>query len=363
MINKRIFGNEMKYLTEVLNWECRASKGASMMQRFEGAFAKKFGRKHGVAFVNGTATMHAALEAWGIGAGDEVIVPDITWVATAGAVLYTGATPVFADIEPGSWCLDPASFESLINEKTKAVMPVHLYGHPSKMDDIMAIAEKHGLHVIEDAAPAIGATVAGKRTGSFGAFAAFSFQGAKLLVAGEGGMLLTDDTNLYEEALSYWDHGKSPERTFWVDRLGFKYKMSNMQAAFGLGQLQRNDEMVEAKRRIFSWYEEGLSDVPELELNREMPWARSIYWMSSVLVNERSPLERDEVACKLKEMNIDTRPVFPAISQYPFWPVAQAPQPVALRVGDRAINLPSGVCLSRDEVDYVCDCLRKLMKR
>jgi perosamine synthetase len=331
------------------------------LSRFENAFAEYIGVKHAIATSSCTGALHIALAALGIGPGDEVIVPDITWVATANAVLYVGATPIFADVEPDSWCLDPASFESKITPRTKAVMPVHLYGHPVRMDRVMEIARRHRLFVVEDAAPAIGAEYQGRKTGTFGDFAAFSFQGAKLVVTGEGGMLLTNNTELFKKAQSIWDQGRSQVRTFWIDERGWKYKMSNVQAAFGLGQLERADELVEMKRRIFSWYEAGLKGVPHVQLNYEVPGARSIYWMSSLLLHEQAGLSRDELREALKQRNVDSRPVFPAISQYPIWPVQQTPQPVALRIGERAINLPSGVCLHQSEVDYVCRCIREVL--
>jgi dTDP-4-amino-4,6-dideoxygalactose transaminase len=330
------------------------------LKAFERSFADYIGVKYALATSSCTGALHLSLAALGIGPGDEVIVPDITWVATGNAVLYVGATPVFADVDPATWCLDPASFRSLITPKTKAVMPVHLYGHPCQMDEILAIAKEHNLAVVEDAAPSIGAEFNGRRTGSFGHFAAFSFQGAKLAVTGEGGMLVTNDEALYQRVYTIWDQGRTPG-TFWIGNRGWKYKMANMLAAFGLGQLERNDEMVEAKRRIFGWYEEGLEGVPHLTLNREPAGSRSIYWMSSVLVGEQAPLTRDALIARLKEYKIDSRPVFPAISQYPIWPVRQKPQPNALRIGATGINLPSGVCLSRDEIRYVCNTLRDLL--
>jgi len=335
---------------------------AKYLKAFEQSFAEYIGVKYALATSSCTGALHLALAALGIGPGDEVIVPDITWVATGNAVLYVGATPVFADVDPETWTLDPASFRSKITPRTKAVMPVHLYGHPCRMDEILTIAQEHGLRVVEDAAPSIGAEVLGRRTGSFGDFAAFSFQGAKLAVTGEGGMLLTNDETLYKQVYTIWDQGRVPG-TFWIAHRGWKYKLANALAAIGLGQLERNDAMVEAKRRVFRWYEEGLAGVPHLSLNREASWARSIYWMSSILVHESSPISRDDLMKELKARRIDTRAVFPAISQYPIWPAPQAPQPNALRIGLRAINLPSGVCLSREEVTYVCTQIRELVTR
>ena len=337
---------------------------AKYIKRFETDFSTYVGTKYALSTSSCTGALHIALKALGIGPGDEVIVPEITWVATANAVLYVGATPVFADVESGSWCLDPNSFERKITSKTRAVIPVHLYGHPAKMDDIMRIATTHGLYVVEDAAPSIGAKFNNQRTGSFGHFACFSFQGAKLAVTGEGGMLVTSDAKLYEKAYSIWDQGRKPG-TFWIQENGLKYKMANVVAAIGLGQLQRNDAMVEAKRRIFSWYLQRLNDVPEIRLNSEMPWAHSIYWMTSIVCNNGSINTglRDSIMQHLKSKGIDSRPVFPAISQYPIWPTKQVAEPVADYIGHNAINLPSGVCLTEREVEYICDQIKVALVR
>jgi perosamine synthetase len=330
------------------------------LDRFEQAFAEYVGAKHALATSSGTGALHLALAALGIGPGDEVIVPDLTWVATANAVLYVGATPVFADVEPDTWCLDPASFEAAITERTRAVMPVHLYGHPARMDRILEIAREHNLFVVEDAAPAIGAEFQGRRVGALGDVGCFSFQGAKLVVTGEGGMLVTNSDEIYARAHALWDQGRTPG-TFWINELGWKYKMSNLQAALGLGQLERVEELIEAKREIFSWYAEGLSGVPHLKLNTEAPWARSIYWMTSVVLDERAGVSRDEFRDRLRRRKIDTRPIFPAISRYGFWPRRQLPQPTAARLGERGINLPSGICLQRDKIDYICGCIREIL--
>ncbi|KFN39669.1 hypothetical protein KN63_01740 [Smithella sp. F21] len=334
---------------------------ADYIKKFENSFADYLGVKHALSFSSCTGALHLALLSLGIGQGDEVIVPDITWVATANAVLYTGATPIFADIDPKTWCIDPSSIEKCITPYTKAIMPVHLYGHPAQMDEIMDLAKKHNLFIVEDAAPSIGAEYKGQKTGTFGDMAAFSFQGAKLVVAGEGGMLVTNNEDLYKRVYSLWDQGRKPG-TFWIQDNGWKYKMSNIQAAIGLGQLERVDELIEAKRRIFRWYAEGLQGIKHVDLCYEPEGTRSIYWMSSILVDIKSPISRDNLREELKKRNVDTRNVFPAISQYPIWPKKQPPQPVAKLVGDQAINLPSGVCLRREQVDYVCDCIRDIMK-
>lgn len=330
------------------------------LTRFERAFAEYLGVKYAIATSSCTGALHIALAASGIGPGDEVIVPDLTWVATANAVLYVGATPRFVDVDSETWCLDPSLMESLINERTKAVIPVHLYGHPARADVIRDIADRHGILVIEDAAPALGAECNGRKTGTFGSFAAFSFQGAKVLVTGEGGILATDDELLYRRAYRIWDQGRQPG-TFWIEENGLKYKMSNLQAAFGLGQLERIDELIAAKRRVFRQYEEGLRGVPHLRLLKEAVWARSICWMTNALVEDSSVLTRDELRAKLRERNIDTRPVFPPVSGYPMFAHANAGTPRAKRAGEHGLNLPSGVCLKPEEIDYVCRVIRELL--
>jgi perosamine synthetase len=330
------------------------------LTRLEESACEYLGVKHALATSSGTGALHLAMAALGIGPGDEVIVPDLTWVASANAVVYAGGTPVFVDVDPDTWCMDPVAFKAAITSRTKAVVPVHLYGHPADMDRIVAIARKHSLFIVEDAAPAVGAECRGRKVGTYGDFAAFSFQGAKLVVSGEGGLLVTSDENLFARAQSLWDQGRDPHRTFWINKTGLKYKMANVQAAIGLGQMERVDELIEAKRLIASWYAEGLAGVPHIRLFEEADWARGIAWMSSLILEESAPLSREEFRTALKDRNIDTRPVFPAISQYPIWKRPQEPCPVARRVGDRGVNLPSGVCLKREQVDYVSRCIREM---
>jgi perosamine synthetase len=338
------------------------SSWSKYLTAFEKQFAEYVGVKYALATSSCTGALQIALMALDIGPGDEVIVPDLTWVATANAVRYVGALPMFADIELDSWNIDVDSAESLVTTRTKAIVAVHLYGYPARMNKVLAFAEKHGLKVVEDAAPAVGAEWQGKRCGSFGDFAAFSFQGAKLMVTGEGGMLVTDDDSLYQRALKIWDQGRDPSRAFWIDGNGVKFKMSNLQGAFGLAQLERVDEMIEMKRRLFSWYQEGLEGVPHLTFSDEVEGARGIHWMTSILLDADAPIRRDDLILQLKRRNVDTRRVFPAISQYPIWPTKSVPRPNALYVGENGINLPSGVCLSKEEIIYVCRQIREVLK-
>ena len=332
------------------------------LTKFENTFAEFVGAKYAISTSSCTGALQIALMALDIGPGDEVIVPDETWVASANAIRYVGAVPIFADVEIDSWNLDPSSIESLITDRTKAIIVVHMYGGPARMDKIMEAAKRFNLKVVEDAAPAIGAKFNGKSCGTFGAFGAYSFQGAKLLVTGEGGMLVTDDENLYRKAHKIADQGRNPNKVFWIDEQGIKFKMSNVQAALGLGQIERANELIAMKRRIFSWYERELANVEGITLNKEIENAYSIYWMSSIRLDENLSVTRDELIKELKLRNIDSRPVFPAISRYPIWPKEQEPQKTADLLGRTAMNLPSGVCLTEKEIIYICDQIKLIIE-
>jgi len=350
---------EIAYTTDAARygWNTRWN---GYLRRFEREFAEYVGAEYAIATSSCTGALHMAMLAIGLGPGDEAIVPEQTWVATAKAVSYVGATPVFADVEPGSWCLDAASVEAAITERTKAIVPVHLYGHPADMDALRTVADRHGLPLIEDAAPAIGAEIRGRRVGALGTAGAFSFQGAKLLVTGEGGMFVTNDPHVYARAYKAWDLGVERSRGFWIDAHGLKYKLPNVAAAIGLGQLERVDHLIEAKREIFSWYAEELAGVPGITLNHESEWARSIYWMTSILVDPACGIDRDGMRAALAAEGIDTRPTFPLISTYPIWDERRAvPAPVAARIADQGINLPSGVRLRRDQVARIGEALRR----
>jgi perosamine synthetase len=350
---------EVAYATDAARhgWNRRWS---GYISRFEQEFAEYVGAEHAIATSSCTGALHLAMLALGLGPGDEAIVPEQTWVATAKAVSYVGATPVFADVQADSWCLDPASVEAAITERTKAIVPVHLYGHPADMDALRTVADRHGLPLVEDAAPAIGAELRGRRVGALGTAGAFSFQGAKLLVTGEGGMLVTNDPDVYAKAYKAWDLGVERSRGFWIDAHGLKYKLPNVAAALGLGQLERIDHLIEAKREIFGWYAEELDGVHGITLNHEAEWARSIYWMSSILVDPACGIDRDGMRKALVADGIDTRPTFPRISTYPIWAERRAvPAPVAQRIAEQGINLPSGVRLRRDQVARIGESVRR----
>lgn len=351
---------EISYVTDAVTsgWNSRHS---DYITRFENSFAEYVGAKYAMATSSCTGALHLSLMALGIGPGDEVIVPDVTWVATASAVMYTGAKPVFADINTNDWTINLDSIRSLVNSRTKAIMPVHLYGYGAAMNQIMQIAHEHNLYVIEDAAPAIGTEINGKRAGTFGDFGCFSFQGAKLLVTGEGGMLVTDNEELFKRAKKDQDHGRKPG-TFWIDELGHKYKVNNITAALGLAQIERVENQIFRKRRINSWYMEKLSDIGSIAFQSEASGTSSICWMTSFTLNEGSPISRDDLIHSLKQDGIDSRPVFPAISQYPIWQYEPEIQPNAMKIGSTGINLPSGVMLGRSAIERVCVSIRKALR-
>lgn len=323
------------------------------VEKFEQTFAKYLGVKHAITTSSGTGALHLSLLAMGIGEENEVILPEISAVASANVVTYVRAKPIFVDVEKDTWCIDPKSFRKAITKKTKAVMPVHIYGHPANMGEINKIAKENGLFVLEDACPSLGATFKGKKTGSLGDMAAFSFQGAKIVVTGEGGMLATNNSKLFEKAAYIANLGRDRKRgAFWHTLIGYKYKMSNLQAALGLGQLERIENLIKRKRRIFEWYYKKLGSIEGLSMNTEKPWARNAYWMSSIIIDRKLSIKRDEFMEELKNRMIDTRPFFFPFSMLPMYKTS-VDNPVAYHVGLKGINLPSGVNLTKEEVDYI----------
>lgn len=355
-----ITGLEIEYVVDAIvnGWNHHHS---DYIRKFESRFAEYVGAKYALATSSCTGALHIALLSLGVGPGDEVILPECTWIATASAVMYTGATPVFADIRADSWVIDAEKIARLITPRTKVIIPVHLYGHPVEMEAIWALADKHGISILEDAAPSIGATYKGRRTGSLGRAAAFSFQGAKALVTGEGGMLVTSDETLMERARFLNDHGRNPTSPLAAIEIGYKYKMSNMQGALGLAQIQRADEIVTKKRQLFEWYRSRLADVDEVSLNVERPECFSIYWMTSIVLGPKIQTNRDDFMRQLKERMVDTRPFFEPISSFPMFKGMPVDNPVAYDVPRRAVNLPSGHNRTEEEIDYICAHIRELV--
>jgi perosamine synthetase len=338
-------------------------------ERFEKAFAEYLGVRYAMALPSCTSAIHLALLALEVGPGDEVIVPDITWIASAAPVTYVGATPVFADIDRETWCLSAKSFEQLITPRTKAVIPVDLYGGMPDWDAIIEIARAHKIAVIEDAAEAVGSVYHGARAGSFGEAGVFSFHGSKTLTTGEGGLLATNREDIYKRASFLRDHGRPPgDRMFVNTQIAHKYKMSSLQAALGLAQLERVEELVTRKREIFSWYKAELSNVPGITLNAEPPGTTNSYWMNTVIVDRSYGLDKTALMQLLGDQGVDCRPFFhplsslPAYRDFPEAGPAARRNTVAYEISPRGINLPSGLNLTPELVRRVCDTLRSVLQ-
>lgn len=328
------------------------------IERFEQAFKAHLGVKHAIATSSCTGALHMGMAALGIGPGDEVILADINWIASAAPIAQLGAMPVLIDILPESWCLDPAEVEKAITPRTKAILAVHLYGNLCDMDALLAIGAKHGIPVIEDAAEAIGSIWHGKRAGTMGAFGSFSFHGTKTLTTGEGGMFVTNDDTLFDRVLTLSNHGRARAETrqFWPERIGFKYKMSNVQAAIGCAQIERVDELVAAKRRIFEVYRDALSDLP-LSMNPEPAGTVNGYWMPTIVADGDIPFGREALQRILKENNIDGRVFFWPLSSLPMF-AKSSPKPRSHAISSRGFNLPSYHDMTRSEQLRICDILR-----
>ncbi|KPK35308.1 MAG: glutamine--scyllo-inositol aminotransferase [Nitrospira bacterium SG8_35_1] len=338
-------------------------------QLFESSFAEYLGLRHAVSVPHCTSAIHLSLLALGVGYGDEVIVPDITWIASAAPISYVGAQPVFADIDPVTWCLHPTALESCISDKTKAIIVVDLYGGMPDMDLIFSVAQQHGLPVIEDAAEAIGSEYKNKKAGSFGKTGVFSFHGSKTLTTGEGGLLATNDTELYNRVLFLRDHGRIPgDVSFNNTEIAYKYKMSSLQAALGYAQLNRVEELVNKKRQIFSWYRQRLEDASYLQLNAEPKGTKNSYWMSSVIVDEKRKWPKLKLMKALAQRGIDSRPFFNPLSSIPAYKdseqaaIARQRNQHAYQLSRQAINLPSALRLSQEDVTYVCEVLLELLQ-
>jgi perosamine synthetase len=335
-------------------------------QRFEKAFAEYLGVRFAVALPSCTSAIHLSLLAMGVGPQDEVIVPEITWIASAAPVTYVGATTVFADIDPKTWCMSAESFEACITPRTKAVIPVDLYGGMPDMDALRDVAQRHNVAIIEDAAEAIGAEHGGRKAGSFGETGVFSFHGSKTLTTGEGGMLVTDREDLLKRVLFLRDHGRPPgDRLFYNTEVAYKYKMSSMQAALGLAQLERIEELVARKRQIFSWYRKHLASVGDVTLNHEAPHVRNLFWMVTVVLDEKLGLKKETLMERLDQQGIDSRPFFYPLSALPAYAksshaeAARGRNIVSYRISPYALNLPSALSLNEEQVKRVCDAIVK----
>jgi perosamine synthetase len=344
--------------------DCVDSGWISSLGRYVGRFEEEFARfceaSHGVATSNGTTALHLALATLGIGPGDEVLVPDLTFVATANVVRFTGADPVLVDADPVTWGMDPADARAKVTARTRAIMPVHVYGHPVDLDPLLDLARTNGLDVVEDAAEAHGARYKGRRVGALGRIGAFSFYGNKIITTGEGGMVVTNDPALAERASFLRDHAMDPERRYYHPEIGFNYRMTNIQAAIGCAQLEQAEAILTRRKAIAAAYEAVLAGLPGLVRPPALPWAESVYWMYSVLVEPAFGLDRDQVRAGLRARGIDSRPFFVPLHELPPYRTP-GPFPVATRLGRSGINLPSGTGLEPADIQLIGQALRELV--
>jgi perosamine synthetase len=337
--------------------------------RFERMLADYVGVAHAVSLPHCTAALHLALAALGVGPDDEVIVPDVTWIASVAPVIYVGAEPVLVDILPDTWCLDPDAVETAIGPRTKAILGVDLYGSMCDWPRLAAIAERHGVALIEDAAEALGSSLNRRRAGAFGRVSAFSFHGSKTVATGEGGMLATDDADLHRRVLTLRDHGRPPgDRFFQNDEFAFKYRMNGVTAALGVAQMERIDALIERKRAIFGWYRDRLSDLNGVQINAEPPGVENSYWMVTAIPDADFGFDKFTLMAEFEKRNIDTRPFFSQLSSLP----ALDSRPAAKRFVSSAdkgahasrhgINLPSGYHVDEASADLVCRALKEILR-
>lgn len=342
---------EVAYVSDAVRSGWVSSLG-SHIEEFERQFAVFCGTRYALTTSNGTTGLHLALVAAGVKAGDEVIIPDLTFVATANAVAYIGAKPVLVDIDADTLCISGAAIERAVTSRTRAIVPVHLYGHPADMDPIIEIAARHELLVVEDAAEAHGAEYRGRRVGSLGLCGVFSFYGNKVITTGEGGMITTDDEKLYRKAKHLRDHAMSATRRYWHEEIGYNYRLTNIQAALGVAQLERINEFLAKRREIMAWYRERLSTDARLRLNRAAKWAKSAYWMICVEVDGLNDDSRQSLMSRMREHGVDSRPYFYPLSDMPVFHGGETP--VTHRYARCGLNLPSYVDLTKQDVDRVC---------
>ncbi len=358
---------EIDYATDAATngWYDRAGE---YPRRFEKAFAEYIGVKHAVSLPSCTSGLHLALAGLGIGPGDEVIVPDLTWIASAAPIAYVGATVVFADVNENTWCLSAASVRACITENTKAILPVDLYGGVPDYTALRAIADEHGLTIIEDAAEAIGSEFDGRKAGALGDVAAFSFHGSKTFTTGEGGMLVTDDDELHARVTRLRDHGREPgDVHFKNTEVAFKYKMPPVAAAIGLAQVERAEELVARKREIFEWYREALADVEGITLNHEPANTKNTFWMVTAVLDPMLEWPKEKLMAAFDAEGIDSRPMFHPLSSLPAYDgqaeaaVARKRNVVSYRLSPWGINLPSAMNLTYEQVQRVAETLRRIL--
>lgn len=356
-------GNELAYVSECVRTNWISSQGR-FVRDFERMMAEFHGVEYALAVSNGTVALHLALDALNIGEGDEVIVPNLTFAASINSIIYTGARPVIVDVEADTWAISPEKIRAAISPRTKAIMPVHLYGFPCDMLAIEAIAREHNLLVVEDNAEGLGTSLNGQLMATFGDAATFSFFGNKTVTTGEGGMIFFKDKTHYEKAAILRDHGMSKQRKYWHDYVGFNYRMTNLQAAIGVAQMERIDEILDKKCQIGTRYNELLTGIEELTLPPQSPDVRNTYWLYTLLVNEqKTDLTRDDIIKKLLQNGIEARPVFyPLHVMPPYLQYASGSYPNTEYISRQGFSLPSSVGLSAEQQMEVCRALKSLFK-
>ena len=359
-------GNEIEYVLNCLQSNWISSQG-EYIQSFEDMFAEYCGVRYGISTTSGTTALHLALVTAGIGEGDQVIIPTFTMAATAFSVAYTGAQPVLVDAEPETWNIDVNKIEQKITQHTRAIIPVHIYGHPCDMEPIMDIAQKHDLIVIEDAAEAHGAEYKGKKAGGIGHINCFSFYANKIITTGEGGMVVTDDQLLAERAKRLKDLAHSPDQRFLHTDIAYNYRMTNIQAAIGVAQLENIDCHVEARRSHAALYNKILKDVPGIVLPTEKAYVKNVYWMYGIVINNSFGINRDELMKVLFEKGIQTRAFFIPMHKQPALInrglFKNEIYPVADKLGDTGLYLPSGSGLKEEDIYYICDTIKKIARK
>lgn len=352
-------GNEKRYVNECLD-ECWITSG-HFVSRFAEAFAKFCSVPFALPCSSGTSAIHLALLAHGVGPGDQVIVPSLTYISSANAVRYCGAEPVLVDVEPRTMTIDPACAARAVTDRTRGIVAVHLYGHPADMDALEKIARPRGLFIIEDAAEAHGALYRGAPAGGLSAAGTFSFYGNKIVTTGEGGMVTTRDAGLYEKMRLLMGQGMDSARRYWFPIVGYNYRMTNLQAAIGLAQMEQVDLHMAQHRAVAAWYREHLGGLAEfVELPHEESWARHAYWMFTILLRDSVRIGRDEFMSALLERGVETRPVFHPLHIMPPYYNPDAGCPVAEDLARRGISLPTHGRLTEDDVAYIAAAIREI---
>jgi perosamine synthetase len=354
-------GNELDYVQECINTNWISSQGA-YVTKFEKSFSSYHSVPYALTTSSGTTALHLALTALGVGPGDEVIVPDLTFGASANSVIHCGAKPVFVDVDPRYWNIDPGLIEASLSKDTKAIMPVHLYGHPCDMDPILDVAQGHSLFIVEDCAEALGAEYKGRLVGTFGDVACFSFFSNKIITTGEGGMVITNATDLMEKMEVLRDHGMRKEKRYWHEVAGFNYRMTNLQAALGLAQMEQIQSFINNRREIAAMYSQQLANIEGIFLPPERQWAKNIYWLYSILIDEkRLGISRDKLILELQKEGVETRPMFYPLHIQPAFRSAEGSFPVTERLAATGLSLPSGGTVSIKKVKKISGYIKKII--